>query len=29
MADLTVINMEPMTTAGLLQAHDILRKAIS
>lgn len=24
-----LMNMEPMTTAGLLQAHDILRKAIS
>lgn len=24
-----LMNMEPMTTPGLLQAHDILRKAIS
>ncbi len=24
-----LMNMEPMTTTGLLQAHDILRKAIS
>ena len=24
-----LMNMEPMTTSGLLQAHDILRKAIS